>query len=379
MKKTILIIPLIILGIICCSVSVLAYGDGYTDCERDPIYERDFSAQPTISLNLRERACMSDSPVINVLSPTQTYQVIAETDGWYKVKLSDGTIGWAGAGLMRKVSADSGSGEKIEAIKTEVKEIKKETATLNESVKERIKEKVKGYILLQVESVGEAWYVNPIDGNRYYLKDGDAAFLIMRNFGLGINNADLLKLKDGNYDLVNRLRGRIVLAVQANGEAYYIHPKDGKVHYLKNGAEAFKLMRYLSLGITNENLKAVTAKEKIEYLYNKKEEIKKEVKKVITEPTASDGTITLDGYVENGKVYLNWQVAGFESAKGFKVVYSESENPVYPGNTYHYLSNPDVRSDFWKDLKAGKTYYFRVCEYLGGKCGVYSNNLMVSL
>lgn len=35
--------------------------------------------------------------------------------------------------------------------------------------------RLKGRILLQVESLGEAWYVNPRDGLRYYLKDGAAA------------------------------------------------------------------------------------------------------------------------------------------------------------------------------------------------------------
>lgn len=34
---------------------------------------------------------------------------------------------------------------------------------------------LKGRILLQVESVGEAWYVNPTDGRRYYLADGQQA------------------------------------------------------------------------------------------------------------------------------------------------------------------------------------------------------------
>ncbi len=35
--------------------------------------------------------------------------------------------------------------------------------------------KLKGRILLQVESLGEAWYVNPRDGRRYYLANGIAA------------------------------------------------------------------------------------------------------------------------------------------------------------------------------------------------------------
>jgi len=67
------------------------------------------------------------------------------------------------------------------------------------------------------------------------------------------------------------------------------------------------------------------------------------------------------------------------SDMGFKVVIKDSLNPVYPGDEYHYLANASVRSDVWSNLEVGKTYYFRVCEYLGGKCGVYSNAMKMDL
>ena len=45
-----------------------------------------------------------------------------------------------------------------------------------------------GQILLQVETNGEAWYVNPNDSKRYFLSRPTDAFNIMRNLGLGISN-----------------------------------------------------------------------------------------------------------------------------------------------------------------------------------------------
>ncbi len=51
--------------------------------------------------------------------------------------------------------------------------------------------RVKGRILLQVEDRGQAWYVNPVDGKRYYMRNGDAAYFIMRYMGLGATNATL--------------------------------------------------------------------------------------------------------------------------------------------------------------------------------------------
>ena len=51
-------------------------------------------------------------------------------------------------------------------------------------------ERQKGKILLQVQNKGEAWYVNPNDGRRYFLGRPDDAFAVMRNLGLGISNTD---------------------------------------------------------------------------------------------------------------------------------------------------------------------------------------------
>ncbi len=94
----------------------------------------------------------------------------------------------------------------------------------------------------------------------------------------------------------------------------------------------------------------------------------------------SNGSITLTGNYEASldKVLLNWSVIDMYSDLGFKVVYSTNPNPVYPGNEYHYLTDPDVRSDSWSSLEPG-TYHFRVCEYLGGACGIYSNDITVNV
>jgi hypothetical protein len=54
-----------------------------------------------------------------------------------------------------------------------------------------------GKILLQTESHGEAWYVNPANNRKYYLKNGDAAYQIMRYLSLGVTNADLNKIPQG--------------------------------------------------------------------------------------------------------------------------------------------------------------------------------------
>lgn len=174
--------------------------------------------------------------------------------------------------------------------------------------------RLKGKILLQVESKGEAWYVDVNSGKRFYLKDGNTAYKILIELGLGTTNTNLAKIpigieerftdtdtdsdgltdklehalktdsknpdtdgdgfKDGeevkqgynplgsdkikfNSHLVNRLKGKILLQVESKGEAWYIYPSNGKRYYLKNGESAFQIMRFLSLGIKNNDLKKI--------------------------------------------------------------------------------------------------------------------------
>ena len=175
--------------------------------------------------------------------------------------------------------------------------------------------KLKGKILLQVESVGEAWYVNPTDGMKYYLQNGAVAYEALKKFGAGISNVDIAKIPigvekrfsdvdtdgdglanqleeglktdpniadtdgDGVSDgkevlenntnplgdgslvysnaLANRFKGRILLQVQSYGEAWYVSPDDGKRYYMKNGEAAYQIMRFLSLGINNDNLRKI--------------------------------------------------------------------------------------------------------------------------
>jgi len=127
------------------------------------------------------------------------------------------------------------------------------------AVEQKLSERLSGRILLQVESFGRAWYVNPVDSERYYLQDGDEAYAIMRTLGLGITNSDLEKIPQASGDkvdtaLVSRVSGRILLQVEENGEAWYVNPTDGFRYYMKDGDAAYGLMRSFGLGITNQNL-----------------------------------------------------------------------------------------------------------------------------
>src|SRR4030042_1643369 len=92
------------------------------------------------------------------------------------------------------------------------------------------------------------------------------------------------------------------------------------------------------------------------------------------DPTYSElSKINLTGFVEGNVAKLTWTTENLTAESGFKIVMANKPDPIYPGNDFHYKSNPSDRNDTWYDLSAG-TYYFRACQYLDSKCGIYSNN-----
>jgi len=115
--------------------------------------------------------------------------------------------------------------------------------------------RLKGRILLQVESRGEAWYVSPKNSQRYYLAGGEDAYQIMKTLGVGISNKDFAKIKtDSNFR--KKFIGQILLQVESHGEAYYIS-SNNRYNYLKDGAAAYKVMRELGLGIKTSDLEKI--------------------------------------------------------------------------------------------------------------------------
>ncbi|PKM91112.1 hypothetical protein CVU82_03595 [Candidatus Falkowbacteria bacterium HGW-Falkowbacteria-1] len=125
-------------------------------------------------------------------------------------------------------------------------------------------ERMFGRMLLDVEGNGEVYYVDPVTGGKEYLADGAAAYNLLQRRALGISEENFAKLSLGeNKDdtnickdsvLNNRLKGRIVIRAEANGEAYWIYPENCRAYYTGTFDAAYKLMRDFSLGINKANL-----------------------------------------------------------------------------------------------------------------------------
>ena len=130
--------------------------------------------------------------------------------------------------------------------------------------------RLKGNIILKVEEKGEAYYLNPSKFTMHYLGRPNDAFFIMKQQGVGITNSDLEKIPVAdnycpsyalncdnqnahNNNFAKQQHGKILLQIEANGEAWYVNPNDSKRYFLGRPADAFSVMRNLGLGISNND------------------------------------------------------------------------------------------------------------------------------
>lgn len=121
------------------------------------------------------------------------------------------------------------------------------------AVDEVLTERLKGYTLLSVDSRGELYYVNPDSGIAKYLGTYQQTWEVIKSEMIGITDADLARVESDSV-LRERLMGRFLLAVENHGEVYYLRPSDEKLHYLGTGASTFDKLKFLALGVNQENL-----------------------------------------------------------------------------------------------------------------------------
>lgn len=114
---------------------------------------------------------------------------------------------------------------------------------------------LRGRVLLQADDKGQAWYINPLDGKRYSLGRPDAALKVMRSLGLGVKSDKLDAWR--KYRAPRAYSGRIVLDVENLGEAYYINPLDQKLYFLGSPAQALEVMSALGLGVYTADLNRI--------------------------------------------------------------------------------------------------------------------------
>jgi peptidoglycan hydrolase-like protein with peptidoglycan-binding domain len=123
-----------------------------------------------------------------------------------------------------------------------------------------------------------------------------------------------------------------------------------------------------------------TLKCKKGFVQNIKTENKVEYKNEAKDTSISVSTVSSISLSGEGNT-VRWSTVG--TAKGgFKIVWSKNPNPTYPnrdGDKYIYLTDPNANTTTLEAFNGSGTYHTRVCEYLDGVCGRYSNEISISL
>lgn len=110
--------------------------------------------------------------------------------------------------------------------------------------------KLSGKIVLQVESRGEAWYINPKDKKRYYLGKPEDAYSLMKKLSVGISEKEFSSWNKGAPAWAV---GGLYIRPQSHGEAYYVD-FNRRWNYLGRPTDAWQLFRNKGLGISNSDL-----------------------------------------------------------------------------------------------------------------------------
>ncbi len=195
---------------------------------------------------------------------------------------------------------------------------------LNNAFASGLSNRLKGKILLQVESAGEAWYVNPDNEKRYYLGRPADAFQMMRELGLGISNKDFNSF---NEKAPNRLSGKILIKVEDDGKAYYVNPTDSRMHYLGKPEDAFKIMRELGLGITNNDLGSIVENGEIDTTNLKvlsNSEIVEKLKDSVVYIETADGSGS--GFIIESTGYILTNAHVVQGVNSANIIFSNSLN-----------------------------------------------------
>ena len=118
-------------------------------------------------------------------------------------------------------------------------------------------EKLKGKILLQVESNGEAWYVDPIDLKRYYLGSPKNTFTLVKNKSKLLSGEEIFDYLFFKRVFPKELAGRFVTNEDEIKEHYYILPESLLAIEIRSPNEAFRLLKDQGLGVSNIKLRQI--------------------------------------------------------------------------------------------------------------------------
>jgi len=110
-----------------------------------------------------------------------------------------------------------------------------------------------GLILLQTQSYGRAWYVSPLNGARYYLKDKETAYEIFKKSARIVDSREIIA-KDSS--ILKKYKG-LILTSDNSDTLTYIHPRTLLPYDIRNADQAFDVVKNVGIGVTDTLLARV--------------------------------------------------------------------------------------------------------------------------
>jgi len=118
--------------------------------------------------------------------------------------------------------------------------------------------RLKGKILLQVESAGEAWWLNPDDKKRYFLGRPSDTWRIIQDNGIKIAGDELIQYLYFDKSFPPVTAGRFIINEDDLMEVYYVIPQTLYGIKLNAALEASQVIKEQGLGISNENIRKIS-------------------------------------------------------------------------------------------------------------------------
>jgi len=209
---------------------------------------------------------------------------------------------------------------------------------VNNTLASSLSYKMRGSFLIQVDNKGQAWYVDTDNGLKYKLDKNNISWNKLTKVALGISKKDLDKIPIAvNKDLINldsdsdglddlleqaigtnyllsdsdndsyndsleilnhynplnasrlpiekkmsqRLSGKILLAVEGDGQVWYVNPADGLRYYIPDYNTLFKMISFFGRGIKSESLNQIADSSLIKDKENKSIKVDTSKKQVL--------------------------------------------------------------------------------------------------
>lgn len=135
------------------------------------------------------------------------------------------------------------------------------------AVTANLSKKYAGKFIIQSESYNRLWYIDSQEQTRYLLKDAQGTMDLLRVKATGINNKDLAKIKTTtkgsfNAKLTNRFKGQFLLAVENQGQLWYVSPATGIRYPLSDGKSAYDFFFSIATKLKNKYLAQIPVTDK---------------------------------------------------------------------------------------------------------------------